>query len=146
MQTSERMRALIGSFERCRLAPYQDAVGVWTIGYGHTGPDVTARSPAITQHQADELLREDLRKFEEHVERLCPVTTQHQFDALVSFAFNLGQGSLSSSTLRRLHNAGDYTAAANEFQRWNKGAGRVLPGLVRRRAAEAAVYADGTYA
>lgn len=143
MKTSSMMRALIENWEGLRLEPYADAVGVWTVGYGHTGPDV-GRDP-ITQEQADQLLAADLVKFEGYVEKLCPVCSQQQFDALVSFCYNLGQGSLSGSTLRRLHNAGDYSAAAREFAKWNHAGGKVLAGLTRRRAGEAQVYATGTY-
>jgi lysozyme len=139
------MRALIGAFEGCRLSPYQDSVGVWTIGYGHTGKDVHAGSSKITQAEADHLLAQDLARFERAVERLMPQTTQQQFDALVSFAFNLGEGALEGSTLRKLHNAAEHHAAAGEFQRWNHAGGKVLAGLTRRRLAEASVYANGDY-
>ena len=145
MQTSAPMRALIESWEGCRLEPYQDAVGVWTIGYGCTGPDVYEGMDPISQETADQLLAADLVKFEGYVENLCPVCSQQQFDALVSFCYNLGQGSLSGSTLRRMHNAGDYTGAAGEFAKWNHAGGAVLAGLTRRRAGEANVYATGTY-
>lgn len=145
MQTSQQMRALIESFEGCRLEPYQDSVGVWTIGYGHTGDDCYAGCDPISQQQADQLLSADLGDFETAVGGLCPTTTQQQFDALVSFAYNLGEGSLRGSTLRRLHNAGDYDGAAGQFGRWNHAGGQVLAGLTRRRAAEAAVYANGDY-
>lgn len=144
--TSAPMRQLIEEFEGCRLDPYQDSVGVWTIGYGHTGDDVYAGCPSITQEEADALLAQDLAKFEAHVAELCPVCSQQQFDALVSFAYNLGQGALAGSTLRQLHNAGDYTPASGEFHKWNHAGGQVLSGLTRRRAAEANAYATGTYA
>lgn len=145
MQTSSMMRSLIESWEGCRLEPYQDVVGVWTIGYGCTGPDVYEGMDPISQEQADQLLAADLVKFEGYVTELCPECSQQQFDALVSFTYNLGQGSLSGSTLRRLHNAGDYTGAAGEFAKWNHAGGQVLAGLTRRRAGEANVYATGTY-
>ena len=77
---------------------------------------------------------------EEAVRKYCPITTQGQFDALVSFTFNLGAGSLKDSTLRRKHNEGDYEGAANEFKRWVNAGGVKLTGLVRRRAAEAELY------
>lgn len=145
MQTSSMMRSLIESWEGCKLEPYQDSVGVWTQGFGHTGPDVYEGCDPISQQQADQLLAADLVKFEEYVTELCPVCTQQQFDALVSFTYNLGQGSLSGSTLRRLHNEGDYTGAAGEFAKWDHAGGQVLAGLTRRRAGEANVYATGTY-
>ncbi|MGR2682942.1 lysozyme [Chromobacterium haemolyticum] len=131
---------LIQQFEGLRLKAYQDAVGVWTIGYGHTGPDVTP-GLVITQAQADALLARDLSRFETGVTRLVQVPLhQNQFDALVSFSYNLGLGSLQNSTLLRLLNQRDYAGAAAQFPRWNKAGGKVLPGLTRRRAAEQALF------
>jgi len=145
MKTSDQMRALIEGFEGCELDPYQDSVGVWTIGYGHTGDDVFEGCDPISQGQADALLAADLEDFEGHVSALCPQANQQQFDALVSFAYNLGSGALQGSTLRRLHNEAQFEAAAEQFSRWNHAGGRVLKGLTRRRAAEAAVYGKGEY-
>jgi len=144
--TSAAMRQLIESFEGCRLEPYADVVGVWTVGFGHTGPDVFEGCDPISQQQADQLLAADLQKFESAVNGMvADQTSQQQFDGLCSFAYNLGEGALRSSSLLRFHNAGDYTAAAAEFGKWNHAGGQVLPGLTRRRAAEAAVYSTGTY-
>lgn len=146
MQTSNAMRMLIEGFEGCRLEPYQDSVGVWTIGYGHTGEDCYAGCDPISQQQADQLLAADLQRFEAGVTHMASqATSQQQFDAMVSFAYNLGETALRGSTLLRLHNAGDYAGAAQQFGRWNHAGGRVLAGLTRRRAAEAAVYANGDY-
>lgn len=129
-------RALIAHFEGLRLTAYQDMVGVWTIGYGHTGPDVKP-GLVITQQQADQLLVNDLAKFERGVNALVTVKIkQSQFDALVSFSYNLGLGSLQQSTLLRLLNAGNFQAAADQFLRWNRAGGHVVAGLSRRRAAE----------
>lgn len=141
---SGRGIALIEQAEGCRLAAYPDpGTGgePWTIGVGHTGPDV-CEGLAITQEQADDLLRQDLATFERGVAALVGdhPTTQDQYDALVSFAFNLGLRALGGSSLLRLHNEGAYAAAAGEFGKWIHSDGRVLPGLVRRRAAEAALY------
>jgi lysozyme len=113
----------------------------WTIGWGTTGPDVR-RGVTWTQQQCDERFTADLNRFAEGVARIIgdAATTQHQFDAMVSFAYNLGQGNLLKSTLLRKHKAGDFAGAANEFRKWNKAAGRVMAGLTRRRAAEAALY------
>lgn len=131
---------LIQQFEGLRLKAYQDAVGVWTIGYGHTGPDVTP-GLVISQAQADALLARDLNRFETGVTRLVSVPlNQNQFDALLSFSYNLGLGSLQNSTLLRLLNQRDYAGAAAQFPRWNKAGGKVLPGLTRRRAAEQALF------
>lgn len=131
--------ALIKQFEGCRLTAYKDPVGVLTIGYGHTGPDVTP-GMTITQDQADELLRKDVARFEKAVAGMAKVATESQFDALVSFAYNLGEEALRRSTLLRKHNEGDYAGAQTEFARWVNAGGKKLNGLVRRRAEEAALY------
>lgn len=139
--TSDKGIALIKEFEGLRLQAYPDpATGgePWTIGVGHTGG--VRRGDVITEAQADTFLRADLGRFEAAVNKLAPVTTQDQFDALVSLAFNVGEGNLASSTLLRKHNAADYDGAAAEFGRWNKAAGKVMAGLTRRRAAEASLY------
>jgi len=134
--------ALIKSFEGLRLKSYRCPANIPTVGYGHTGPEVRD-GMTITQAQADAYLAADLAKFEQAVSTLCPITTDNQFAALVSFAYNLGSGSIKDSTLRRMHNAGDYAGAAGQFGRWDKAAGKVLPGLTKRRAAEAALYGKG---
>ncbi|OQS41126.1 lysozyme [Chromobacterium haemolyticum] len=140
MKASNGGIKLIQGFEGLRLKAYQDSVGVWTIGYGHTGPDVTP-GQVITQAQADALLARDLERFEAGVARLVKVPlNQNQFDALVCFSFNLGLGALQGSTLLRLLNAGDYAGAAVQFPRWNKAGGKELPGLTRRRAAEQSLF------
>lgn len=139
MQISKAGLDLIKKFEGLYLKAYRCPAGVPTIGYGHTAG--VAMGQTITQQQADDYLRRDVRQFERAVARLVTVPlTQGQFDALVSFAFNLGEGALAQSTLLRLLNAGDYAGAAAQFDRWNKAGGRVLPGLVRRRAAERALF------
>ena len=144
MKTSNAMRAMIGAWEGCRLTAYHDPVGVLTIGYGHTGN--VHEGQCISEAEADQLLAQDLARFEAAVEDLTDTVSQQQFDALVSFAFNVGQTALADSTLLRLHNSGDYAGAAAQFERWIHAGGRVLPGLVRRRKGEAAVYQTGTYA
>lgn len=139
MQISKAGLDLIKQFEGLYLNAYRCPAGVPTIGYGHTAG--VAMGQTITQQQADDYLRRDVRQFERAVARLVTVPlTQGQFDALVSFAFNLGEGALAQSTLLRLLNAGDHAGAAAQFDRWNKADGRVLPGLVRRRAAERALF------
>ena len=139
MQISKAGLDLIKQFEGLYLKAYRCPAGVPTIGYGHTAG--VAMGQTITQQQADDYLRRDVRQFERAVARLVTVPlTQGQFDALVSFAFNLGEGALAQSTLLRLLNTGDYAGAAAQFDRWNKAGGRVLPGLVRRRAAERALF------
>lgn len=132
---------LIKQFEGLELKAYPDpATGAepWTIGIGHTGG--VRPGDVITEARAEQLLRQDVGRFEVAVRKYCPVTTQGQFDALVSFAFNVGEENLKTSTLRRLHNEGDYAGAAGQFARWNKANGKVMTGLTRRRAAEAKMY------
>lgn len=138
MKISDAGIALIKSFEGLRLEAYPDpATGgePFTVGYGHTG-EVTP-GMVITEAEAEELLRQDIVQFEMCVNGALQVpVTQGQFDALVSFAFNLGCGNLRRSTLLRKLNAGDATGAAAEFAVWNRAAGRVMAGLTRRREAE----------
>jgi lysozyme len=141
---------LIQSFEGCekrqkgaRFKAYVDPVGVLTIGWGHT--NATGRpfdaGTVWTQAECDAALREDIERFEAAVRRHVKVElAQCQFDALVSFAYNCGIGNLTSSTLLRKVNRRDFAGAAREFGRWNKAGGRVLPGLTRRRAAEATLF------
>ncbi|EOZ1373914.1 lysozyme [Enterobacter hormaechei] len=144
MQTSDKGIALIKAFEGCKLVAYQDSVGVWTIGYGWTQPvdgKPVRAGMTIKQETAERLLKTGLVSYESDVYRLVKVgLTQGQFDALVSFAYNLGARSLSTSTLLRKLNAGDYAGAADEFLRWNKAGGKVLNGLTRRREAERALF------
>lgn len=144
MQTSEKGMALIKQFEGCKLTAYQDSVGVWTIGYGWTQPvdgKPIRAGMTIKQETAERLLKTGLVSYESDVSRLVKVgLTQGQFDALVSFTYNLGSRSLSTSTLLRKLNAGDYAGASDEFLRWNKAGGKVLNGLTRRREAERALF------
>ncbi|ATZ95309.1 lysozyme [Dickeya fangzhongdai] len=144
MQISNNGIALIKEFEGCRLSAYQDSVGVWTIGYGWTqavdGKPVRA-GMQIDQATAERLLRCGVVQYEQAVNQLAKVKlTQGQFDALVSFAYNLGIRSLSTSTLLKKLNAGDIAGAADEFPKWNKAGSQVLPGLVARRAAEREMF------
>jgi len=141
MQTNQAGLSLIKSFEGCKLKSYQDVVGVWTIGYGSTGPDIKA-GMNWTQAQADARLTHDLLKFEAGVTGCVKATlTPNQFSALVCFAYNVGLGNLQSSTLLKKVNASDMTGAAAEFLRWNKAGGAVIPGLTRRRQAESDLFA-----
>lgn len=140
MKISQKGLNLIKSFEGLELKAYKDSVGVVTIGYGSTGTHVSM-GQTLTVQQAEELLRKDVSRFEEGVGKLVKVTiNQNQFDALVSFSFNLGLGNLSSSTLLKKLNAGDYEGASLEFERWNKAGGKVLNGLTRRRLAEKELF------
>jgi len=130
---------LIKSFEGLELEAYLCPANIWTIGYGHTGN--VKEGDSITKAEAEALLDKDLQTFRNGVKRLVKVPlNENQFGALVSFAYNIGLGSLQSSTLLKMLNAGDYTGAADQFLRWNKSGGKVLTGLVRRREAERAVF------
>jgi lysozyme len=133
--------ALIKTFEGLRLTAYRCPAGVWTIGYGHTGPDVMP-AQRISQERADQLLRGDLDQFEAGVERALvgAETTDNQFAAMVSLAFNIGLGAFQRSTVLRQHRAGHHIRAAAAFLMWVKGGGKTLSGLVRRRGAERALY------
>ena len=141
MKTSEEGIALIKKFEGCELASYICAGGVPTIGYGHT-KDVKD-GDTCTSEQAEEYLKEDLESFEAAVNRLVEVDlNQSQFDALVSWTFNLGWGALSSSTLLKVLNEDNFAGVPEQIKRWNRAGGKVLDGLVRRREAEALLF-DG---
>lgn len=130
---------LVKHFEGCKLTAYLCPAKVWTVGYGSTGAHVKP-GMTITQAQADELLRSDLRRFEDYVAKAAPKATDNQFSAMVALAFNIGEAALGRSTVLRKHLAGDYEAAAKAFGMWVKAEGKTLPGLVRRREAEAALY------
>lgn len=132
-------------WEGCRLTAYCDSGGVWTIGYGHTGPEVK-QGMQITQQQAEALLAADLVRFERCVDAGVRVPlTDNQFGALVSFAFNVGIEAFKRSTLVRKLNDGDYNAVPSELARWVNAGGRRLQGLVNRRAAEAGLWVTGAF-
>lgn len=131
--------ALIKESEGLRLQAYRCPADVPTIGYGSTGPHVRM-GMTITEAEAEDLLVKDLARFEKVIDEIGGAMTQGQFDALVSLAFNVGGSAVARSTLLTMHKAGDYEGAAKQFARWNRAGGRVLAGLTRRRAAEAALY------
>jgi lysozyme len=136
--------ALIRKSEGLRLKAYRDMAGVWTIGYGHTGPDVK-ENKKITVDDAEALLHTDAMHACDSVLKLTNgVVSQGQLDALTDFVFNLGSTKFAGSTLLRKHKAGNYDGAAAEFQRWIFAGGRIAGGLVKRRAAEVHLYLDGT--
>lgn len=144
MKISKKGLDLIKEYEGLELKAYKDSVGVLTIGYGSTGSHVKP-GMTITAQEAEALLLKDVERFEKGVAAAVKVPlNQNQFDALVSFSFNLGLGSLQKSTLLRKLNAGDYAGAQAEFKRWNKAGGVVLRGLVRRRASEALLFGSKT--
>ena len=145
MKTSDKGLALIKSFEGFSARPYLCPAGIPTIGYGATyypdGRRVTMQDRPVTEADATAMLRSMLASYEAGVTRYVQVPlTQGQYDALVSFAYNLGLAALKSSTLLRLLNARNYAGAAAQFARWNRAGGKVLPGLTRRREAERVMF------
>jgi lysozyme len=132
--------ALTRKFEGLNLNSYQDQVGVWTIGYGHTGPTIHG-GLTITQDQADQLLQSDVASSIACVNRaVTAAINQNQFDALVDFVFNLGCAALLSSTLLREVNAGNFAAATQQFLLWDHARGVVIQGLRHRRQAESDLF------
>lgn len=137
---SDRGCALTKKFEGLRLTAYQDQVGVWTVGYGHTGSAVHG-GLVITEEQADLLLESDIASAIVCVNRAVTASiSQCQFDALVDFVFNLGCGRLLGSTLLRHVNAGEFDLAAAQFLLWDHAGGVVVPGLLLRRQAEMELF------
>lgn len=138
MKTGPKGIALIKDFEGCKLKAYRCPAGILTIGYGSTGAHVKA-GMAITEPQAEELLKKDLARFEKRVNELVKVPlSQERFDCLVSFDFNTG--ALHKSTLLKKLNAGNYDAVPAELKKWVKAGGKTLKGLARRRDAEAFLW------
>jgi len=135
-----------GDLTKIGLQPKQDPILIWTVGFGHAckNKDEAFKSFAnLTESQAEELLKKDLLKFETNVSNLVKVKlNENQFSALVDFAYNCGAANLATSTLLKKLNKSDYAGAANEFQRWDKAAGKVLKGLTLRRQAEKELFLE----
>jgi lysozyme len=145
MEINEEGLALIRKFEGFRARAYRDAVGVWTIGYGHTAmagaPQVKA-GLSVTREKAAQILVRDVVQFSEGVASAVKVElNDNQFSALVSFAYNVGLGNFRKSSVLKAVNAEDHDTVPRRLALWNRAGGRVLPGLVTRRAAEGALYA-----
>jgi lysozyme len=143
MKTSPAGIDLIKQFEGFESKAYVCPAGVPTIGYGTTriNGKAVAMGTMITESQAVQYLTDDLEKFESAVNRLVTVDlSQNQFDALVSFVYNLGEGNFASSTLLRNVNAQQWQQAADQLLRWNRAGGQVLAGLTRRRTAERSMF------
>lgn len=153
MKTSDKAKEMIKHHEGVRNRPYLCPAKLWTVGVGHVlYPEQgkmkleergrvslrDADNKVWTKEEVDALLGNDLARFERGVVRLCPAAARNQghFDALVSFSFNVGLGNLQNSGLRFKFNRGEIEAASNEFLKWTKGGGKVLPGLVKRRTDE----------
>ena len=140
MQTSKTGIDLIKHFEGCELYAYKCPAGVWTIGYGHTKG--VEPGMQITDEDAHNMLVEELVEYESYINKLVIVgLNQNQFDAMVSWVYNLGSANLQASTLLKVLNAGQYGEVPAQMLRWNKAGGKVLEGLTRRRQAEADLFA-----
>ena len=132
---------LIKHFEGCETEAYLCPAGVPTIGYGHIKG--VQMGDVITEAQAHEMLVEELDEYESYINDLVTVSlNQNQFDAMVSWVYNLGGGNLRASTLLKVLNSGDYSGVPGQIMRWNKAGGRVLEGLTRRRQAEADLFGN----
>jgi lysozyme len=157
MKVSDAAKAMIKHHEGVRMRPYRCPALLWTVGVGHViDPTHTAVKyedrknlpipdgwdRQLSMGEVDAILAQDLARFERGVARYCPaaVNSQGQFNALVSFAFNVGLGNLQRSSIRMRYNRGDIEGAADAFLMWTKAAGRVLPGLVKRRQDERAMF------
>jgi lysozyme len=156
VKVSDKLIEMIKHDEGVVMRPYQCPALLWTVGVGHVIDPMHARvkladrkalpipegwDRTFSMTEVNDILKKDLNRFEAGVMRLCPKTTkQSQFDALVSFAFNVGLGNLQNSTLRMKHNREEFGAAAEEFLKWNKAGGKVLKGLDKRRRGEKALY------
>jgi lysozyme len=139
MKTSKDGLQLIKDFEGLELNAYKCAAGVWTIGYGHIKG--VQEGMSISEARANEMLNEELTEYENYINKGVTVPlSQCQFDAMVSWVYNLGNGNLSSSTLLKVLNSGDYAGVPAQMLRWNKAGGKVLAGLTRRRQAEADMF------
>lgn len=148
MDISKNCVQLLKHYEGCRLEAYKCSAGIWTIGYGNTfhadGRPVKQRDK-ITQDEAEQLLPIILKKFAQAVFKRTARMEQHEFDALVCFTYNVGIGAFEGSTmLKKIRKDLPAAEIAAEFQKWNKAKGKVLNGLVKRRAAEAWLYEKGS--
>ena len=160
MKVPKQCIEMIKHHEGVRTKPYRCPALLWTVGVGHVIdpnhirvkfedrknialPDEWNR--VLSMAEVDRILAEDLANFERGVLRLCPTgLTQGRFDALVSFSFNVGLGNLQRSTIRMKHNRGDFEEAAEAFMQWTKAGGKELPGLVKRRKDEKALYSTAS--
>ena len=139
MQLSKTGIELLKHFEGCELKAYQDSVGVWTIGYGHTKGIYEGLE--ITQSEAEKMLVDELPEYEGYIsDKVVPMLQQHEYDALVCWVYNLGPTNLSSSTMLKKLNAGEFKEVPFQMKRWDKAGGQPLLGLTRRRNAEALLF------
>ena len=139
MQLSKTGIELLKHFEGCELKAYQDSVGVWTIGYGHTKGIYEGLE--ITQSEAEKMLIDELPEYEGYItDKVVPMLQQHEFYGLLCWVYNLGPTNLSSSTMLKKLNAGEFKEVPFQMKRWDKAGGEPLLGLTRRRNAEALLF------
>ena len=141
MKISEDGLELIKKFEGCETTAYQDSVGVWTIGFGHTKGVEEGQTCSI--EDAESMLADEMDEYEGYINNMVKVELQqHEFDALVAWVYNLGPTNLSESTMLKVLNGGQFDRVPDEMNRWTRAGGKILEGLVRRRQAESLMFQD----
>ena len=141
MKISEDGLELIKKFEGCETTAYQDSVGVWTIGFGHTKGVEEGQTCSI--EDAESMLADEMDEYEGYINNMVKVDLQqHEFDALVAWVYNLGPTNLGESTMLKVLNGGQFDRVPDEMNRWTRAGGEILEGLVRRRQAEALMFQD----
>ena len=141
MKISEDGLELIKKFEGCETTAYQDSVGVWTIGFGHTKGVEEGQTCSI--EDAESMLANEMDEYEGYINNMVKVDLQqHEFDALVAWVYNLGPTNLGESTMLKVLNGGQFDRVPEEMNRWTRAGGKILEGLVRRRQAESLMFAD----
>ncbi len=141
MKISEDGLELIRNFEGCETDAYQDSVGVWTIGYGHTKG--VEEGQTCSFEDAEIMLSQEMEEYEGYINDMVKVDLQqHEFDSLVAWVYNLGPTNLGESTMLKVLNGGQFDRVPDEMKRWNRAGGEVLAGLVRRRQAESLMFQD----
>ena len=139
MKISENGLELIKKFEGCETTAYQDSVGVWTIGFGHTKGVEEGQTCSI--EDAESMLADEMDEYEGYINNMVKVDLQqHEFDALVAWVYNLGPTNLSESTMLKVLNGGQFDRVPDEMNRWTRAGGEILEGLVRRRQAESLMF------
>ena len=141
MKISENGLELIKKFEGCETTAYQDSVGVWTIGFGHTKGVEEGQTCSI--EDAESMLANEMDEYEGYINNMVKVDLQqHEFDALVAWGYNLGPPNLGESTMLKVLNGGQFDRVPEEMNRWTRAGGKILEGLVRRRQAESLMFQD----
>ena len=139
MKISENGLELIKKFEGCETTAYQDSVGVWTIGFGHTKGVEEGQTCSI--EDAESMLADEMDEYEGYINNMVKVDLQqHEFDALVAWVYNLGPTNLGESTMLKVLNGGQFDRVPDEMNRWTRAGGKILEGLVRRRQAESLMF------